>query len=212
MAAAGAVRKTSAEFSGAAQYRLPQGGDRRDVLFHFLARNRCLGCRRQAAGMLQAPVFAVGVAEEDVGTGAAFEFADSGGCGAEVLGDLGEGESSLVAQGSEVVGAGCRGWVDEEVPGLAGDRSFQAAQDVFLAFAGGPEFGGVGFRACVGGQADERDLVQGSGLDALYTTANGIIIGKPQDETYYEEYKKIYKKLFKSYDLSIAYNFNFGHT
>ena len=106
-------------------------------------------------------VFAVGVAEEDVGTGAAFEFADSGGCGAEVLGDLGEGESSLVAQGSEVVGAGCRGWVDEEVPGLAGDRSFQAAQDVFLAFAGGPEFGGVGFRACVGGQADERDLVQG---------------------------------------------------
>lgn len=46
----------------------------------------------------------------------------------------------------------------------------------------------------------------------LFEKANGIIIGKPQDETYYEEYKKIYKKLFKSYDLSIAYNFNFGHT
>ena len=52
-------------------------------------------------------VVAVGVRKLDVQAGAAFEFADSGGCGAEVLGDLGEGESSLVAQGSEVVGVTC---------------------------------------------------------------------------------------------------------
>lgn len=105
-------------------------------------------------------VFAVGVCEGDVETGAAFEFADAGGNGSEVLGGLGEGESSLVSEGSEVVDAWCGAWVDEEVPGLAGDGSFEAAQDVFLGFAGGLQFRGVGLGARVGGQTHERDLVE----------------------------------------------------
>jgi muramoyltetrapeptide carboxypeptidase LdcA involved in peptidoglycan recycling len=45
---------------------------------------------------------------------------------------------------------------------------------------------------------------------------NGIIIGKPQNETYYEEYKEIYKKLISEEanrpDLPILYNINIGHT
>ena len=42
-------------------------------------------------------VFAVGVREGDVRAGAAFEFADACGDGAEVLGGLGEGESARVS-------------------------------------------------------------------------------------------------------------------
>lgn len=44
----------------------------------------------------------------------------------------------------------------------------------------------------------------------------GIIIGKPVDETYYEEYKEIYlniiQKELKLNKLFIGYNYNFGHT
>ena len=44
---------------------------------------------------------------------------------------------------------------------------------------------------------------------------NGIIIGKPKDETYYEEYKEMYKEFFEieaeRTDLPIMYNLNFGH-
>ena len=77
-------------------------------------------------------VLAVGVGECDVGAGAAFEFAHAGGVGSEVLRGLGEGESSQVSQGTQVVGAWRGGGVDEQVPGLAGDGSFEAAQDVPL--------------------------------------------------------------------------------
>ncbi|GAB3800722.1 hypothetical protein GCM10028868_25010 [Virgibacillus kimchii] len=45
--------------------------------------------------------------------------------------------------------------------------------------------------------------------------ANGIIIGKPQDEEYYEEYKEEILTVMKEYsleDLPILYNLNFGHT
>lgn len=45
---------------------------------------------------------------------------------------------------------------------------------------------------------------------------NGIIIGKPKDETYYEEYKEMYIKVISEEcerkDLPILYNMNFGHT
>lgn len=44
---------------------------------------------------------------------------------------------------------------------------------------------------------------------------NGIIFGKPQDETYYDEYKNEIIKVMKEFnleDLPILYNLNFGHT
>lgn len=46
----------------------------------------------------------------------------------------------------------------------------------------------------------------------IFDEAKGIIIGKPQDEIYYEEYKKVFQRLFKKKNISIAYNFNFGHS
>ena len=40
---------------------------------------------------------------------------------------------------------------------------------------------------------------------------NGILAGKPQDETYYEEYKELLKKVVHNDRLPIVYNVNFGH-
>ncbi len=45
----------------------------------------------------------------------------------------------------------------------------------------------------------------------LFNNICGIIIGKPQNEKYYEEYKKVYLDVFENDDISIGYNFNFGH-
>ena len=57
-----------------------------------------------------------------------------------------------------------------------------------------------------------RNLIAQGIIDEI----NGIIVGKPQNETYYEEYKEIYKRLISKEagkpDLPILYNFNIGHT
>lgn len=45
----------------------------------------------------------------------------------------------------------------------------------------------------------------------VFDVLNGIIIGKPQDEVYYEEYKHVYKEVINNRDLPIIYNVNFGH-
>lgn len=46
----------------------------------------------------------------------------------------------------------------------------------------------------------------------VFDKIKGLIVGKPQNEQYYEEYKKVYKKVLKGYDLPILYNVNFGHS
>lgn len=38
-----------------------------------------------------------------------------------------------------------------------------------------------------------------------------MIVGKPQDEQYYEEYKKVYLEMFGDKELPILYNVNVGH-
>lgn len=43
----------------------------------------------------------------------------------------------------------------------------------------------------------------------------GMVFGKPNDEAYYKEYKKVIAQVMKEYDLErlpILYNLNFGHT
>lgn len=45
----------------------------------------------------------------------------------------------------------------------------------------------------------------------VFDAANGIIVGKPQDEQYYEEYKEVYREMFRDKDLPVLYNVNFGH-
>lgn len=45
----------------------------------------------------------------------------------------------------------------------------------------------------------------------IFNLVKGIIVGKPVNETYYNEYKEVYKKIFKDIDTPILYNVNFGH-
>ncbi|SEL22332.1 Muramoyltetrapeptide carboxypeptidase LdcA (peptidoglycan recycling) [Carnobacterium iners] len=45
----------------------------------------------------------------------------------------------------------------------------------------------------------------------IFSVINGVLVGKPQDEQYYEEYKEIYKKIINHQSLPILYNVNFGH-
>ena len=46
----------------------------------------------------------------------------------------------------------------------------------------------------------------------ILETVRGIIVGKPIDEIYYEEYKEIYKQVFSNMDTPVLYNVNFGHS
>lgn len=46
----------------------------------------------------------------------------------------------------------------------------------------------------------------------IFEVVNGILVGKPQDEAYYEEYKAVYKKVISNKKLPILYNVNFGHS
>lgn len=45
----------------------------------------------------------------------------------------------------------------------------------------------------------------------IFEVINGILMGKPMDETYYEEYKKILVEVIDNPSLSVAYNINVGH-
>ncbi len=45
----------------------------------------------------------------------------------------------------------------------------------------------------------------------IFDVVNGVLVGKPQDEAYYEEYKDILTKVIDNKKLSIVYNVNFGH-
>ena len=46
----------------------------------------------------------------------------------------------------------------------------------------------------------------------ILETVQGIIVGKPIDEKYYNEYKEVYKKIFKEINTPVLYNANFGHS
>ena len=46
----------------------------------------------------------------------------------------------------------------------------------------------------------------------IFDVISGLIIGKPQNEEYYNEYKQILLDEIKNQDLSIVYNINVGHS
>lgn len=46
----------------------------------------------------------------------------------------------------------------------------------------------------------------------VLSLVKGIIVGKPQDEKYYDEYKKVYKEVFKDLNTPVLFNVNFGHS
>lgn len=45
----------------------------------------------------------------------------------------------------------------------------------------------------------------------IFNQINGLIVGKPFDEIYYDEYKIVYKEVFKGTNVPVMYNLNFGH-
>lgn len=45
----------------------------------------------------------------------------------------------------------------------------------------------------------------------VFDAVNGVLVGKPQDEAYYQEYKDILIKVIDNEKLPIVYNVNFGH-
>ncbi|MBQ4524006.1 MAG: LD-carboxypeptidase [Lachnospiraceae bacterium] len=45
----------------------------------------------------------------------------------------------------------------------------------------------------------------------VFDVINGVLVGKPQDEVYYQEYKDILIKVIDNEELPIVYNVNFGH-
>lgn len=52
------------------------------------------------------------------------------------------------------------------------------------------------------------------GAQGIFDVIKGVIIGKPQDEKYYEEYKEVYLKVLKEFNkesLPVLYNINIGH-
>jgi len=52
------------------------------------------------------------------------------------------------------------------------------------------------------------------GAQGIFKKINAIIVGKPQDETYYQEYKEIYRKVLNEFscnDVAVLYNVNIGH-
>ncbi len=46
----------------------------------------------------------------------------------------------------------------------------------------------------------------------IFKNLAGVIIGKPHDETYYNEYRKVIENVFADFDYPILYNLNFGHS
>lgn len=45
----------------------------------------------------------------------------------------------------------------------------------------------------------------------VFDVVNGVLVGKPQDEAYYQEYAEILVKVIDNRKLPIVYNVNFGH-
>ena len=45
----------------------------------------------------------------------------------------------------------------------------------------------------------------------VFDVVNGVLVGKPQDEAYYQEYKDILIRVIDNKKLPIVYNVNFGH-
>lgn len=48
--------------------------------------------------------------------------------------------------------------------------------------------------------------------EKILESVKGIIVGKPIDEAYYEEYKEVYQRVMKDLDTPVLFNVNFGHS
>lgn len=56
-----------------------------------------------------------------------------------------------------------------------------------------------------------REMLQIIEDTGAFQSIAGVMIGKPQDETYYQEYKEVFLDVFGPYGFPVLYNVNFGH-
>ena len=56
-----------------------------------------------------------------------------------------------------------------------------------------------------------RQILEALKAVGVFANINGILIGKPQNEQYYEEYKSVWCETIGDPSLPILYNINFGH-
>ena len=127
-------------------------------------------------GLLRGEPVAVFMEESGIADVAAFDAWDLRDAVSEGVCNVGDGEPGLPACGPEI-GCGLHGLgVGDEVEDLAGDGALEAAEDVLLAFALGGALGRVGARVGVGGEADQRDAVQG-GVRCCVATAVEAVTG-----------------------------------
>ena len=57
-------------------------------------------------------------------------------------------------------------------------------------------------------------ILRGMGAQGIFDYINGIVVGKPKEEIYYDEYKQIYKRILREFgksDMPVLYNLNVGH-
>ena len=57
-----------------------------------------------------------------------------------------------------------------------------------------------------------REYLEALKKECVFDNINGIIIGKPMNEKYYEEYKAVWRETVDNADLPMLYNVNFGHS
>jgi len=56
-----------------------------------------------------------------------------------------------------------------------------------------------------------RTYLEAFKAEGIFDNVNGIIVGKPINERFYEEYKDVWRSVVDNAELPIVYNVNFGH-
>ena len=56
-----------------------------------------------------------------------------------------------------------------------------------------------------------RELLSVLEQYGVFEVVNGVLVGKPMDEVYYDEYKEIFINMAERYDKPMLFNMNFGH-
>ena len=56
-----------------------------------------------------------------------------------------------------------------------------------------------------------REYLAALKREGVFADLNGIIVGKPMNEKYYDEYKSVWCEVVDNRDIPILYNVNFGH-
>lgn len=102
------------------------------------------------------------------------------------------------------------------VPGLADD--FRNQSEIvcrYNIFPGAEEWQGKIFFAETSEVAPTPDVLrlylEAFRAEGIFANVNGIIVGKPINEKYYEEYKQVWREVVNDESLPILYNVNFGH-